>query len=463
MAGRWLTRIGTDQEVCPYKRNMLKKILIGITIVYGIYLFILALLRFYNFQSEAIDVSYYRVALDQFSHFQLAHIWDDPKRFVWGDHFEPILLFLIPIYWFVKSPYVLIVSQVLIVLAAAIPLFLVGKIKIKNFYLALALVWSYLLFGGLQFGYMYGFHPILFAPFFLFWTYYFFVKKNWRMYFIFLFLSLFVKEEISLTMIFSGIYLLLFKKKIKIGLATIAISTIWAFLCFKIIFPYLNPGIGFGHWGQYTSANLKTLITPAYKIETFLVSYGAFAFLPLLFPPAFIITIPAILEKLLSNNIAGLNGFHYSAVITVVVLIASIESLTVLSKQKKIGVAARPVFWTVIIIFTAFFFHLMYGYKPFYQPSPHVKLIYKTIFMIPKDASISAQYQIASRISRPYGRILPAPRFPENADYVVLDTKMPLVLTTAEMMEKYVVEELVGSKKYKLIAQQDGIIVWRRL
>ncbi len=41
----------TDQEarfdarqVCPYKRNMLKKILIGITIIYGIYLFVVTIL-----------------------------------------------------------------------------------------------------------------------------------------------------------------------------------------------------------------------------------------------------------------------------------------------------------------------------------------------------------------------------------------------------------------------------------
>jgi uncharacterized membrane protein len=434
-----------------------------VTFAYAIYLFVLTLLRFYNFQSEAIDVSYYRVALDQFSRFQMARIWDDPTRFVWGDHFEPILLFLGPVYWLIKSPYVLVVSQVLLVLAGVIPLYFVAKEKLKFFYLSLALVWAYLLFGGLQFGYMYGFHPILFAPFFLFWTYYFFVKENWKMYFIFLFLALFVKEEIAFTMIFFGVYTLLFKKNLKVGFATIIISILWAFLCFQIIFPYFNPQTGFGHWGQYAGANLKTLITPSYKIETFLVSYGAFSFLPLLFPPAFLITIPAILEKLLSNNLAGLNGFHYSAVIAAVVLIAGIESLSVILRIKKIGVAARPIFWTITIFTTALFFRFMYGYKPFYPPSQHADLINKTISAIPKDASISAQYQIASRISRSYGQILPAPRFPENADYVIIDTKMPLVLTTKDMMEKYMVEGLIDSKKYKLIIQQDEIMVWRRL
>ncbi len=455
----------------------MKKILILATIGYVLYLFILTLLRFYNFQSEAIDVSYYRVALDQFSHFQLAHIWDDPKRFVWGDHFEPILLFLVPVYWLIKSSYVLIVSQALLVLMATIPLYLAAKVKLKNFYLSLSLVWAYLLFGGLQFGYMYGFHPIIFAPFFLFWMYYFFVKKNWRMYFIFLFLSLFIKEEVSLTMIFFGIYIILtslsFRRApsvvegrkpesylFKVGLVTVIISIFWAFLCFKIIFPYFNSGVGFGHWGQYAGANLKTLIIPAYKIETFLVSYGAFAFLPLLFPPAFIITIPAILEKLLSNNIAGLNGFHYSAVIAAVVLFAGIESLSVILRVKKVGIAGRPIFWTIIILFIALFFHFMYGYNPFYQPSLHADLIYKTISTIPKNASVSAQYQIAARVSRPYGQILPAPCFPENADYVIFDLKMPLVLATMDMMNRYV-DELAKNKKYEIIAREDGVIVWK--
>ncbi len=450
---------------------MLRKILICLTVAYAAYLFALTIICFYNFQSEAIDVSYYTQAVQQFSQFKMARIWDDPKRFVWGDHFDPILLVFVPIYWLIKSPYALVVSQVLLVLSGVIPLYLAAKRKLKNFYLALSLVWSYLLFGGLQFGYMYGFHPIVFAPFFLFWLYYFFTKNMRRAYYIFLFLSLCVKEEIAFTMIFFGIYIFLFKKKVKIGLITIITSVLWVFLCFKIIFPHFSIS-GFLHFGQYGGSLTRFLTNPMeiidrlsapdYKLETFLVSYGAFAFLPLLYPPAFVITVPAILEKLLSSNIAALNGFHYSAVITAVILIASIESLVVLLKYKKIRLVAKPIFLTIAILAAAIYFHFSYGYKPFYQPSLHADLIYKTVAAIPENASISAQYQIAARISRPTGKILPSPRFPEKSDYVIIDLKMPVVLTKVETMNSYI-QTLIKSREYKLIFQKDGLLVFKKI
>lgn len=450
-----------------------KKLCILLVIAYCLYLFVLTLTRFYNFQSEAIDVSYYRVTVDELSRFQIPRIWDDKQVFVWGDHFEPILFFLVPLYWIFKSPHVLIVFQVALVLLAAIPLFLVAKEKLKNFYLSISLVVAYLLFGGLEFGYMYGLHPILFAPFFLFWLHYFYVKKNWKLYFVFLFLSLFVKEEISLTLIFFGIYILLFKKNIRVGLPTIIISFLWAFLCFKIIFPTFNLGVGFRHLGQYGGSVINfvknpglffsTLASPDYKLNTFIVSYGAFAFLPLVYPPAFLITIPAILEKLLSNNIAGMNGFHYSAVIISVVAIASVESLGIYLKIKnpKFKIFANPIFWTIIIFIFALYFHFADGYKPFYEESLHVDLIYKTLSEIPASSSISAQYQIAARITRPYGEIFPAPYYPVTADYIVVDLKMPLVLTTSDAMNKFL-NSVNQNKNYVLIVKNDGILVWRK-
>jgi uncharacterized membrane protein len=492
---------------------MIKKIFLFVVVVCSVYLFFLCLSRFYNFRSEAIDVSYYRVAVDQLRKFQIPRIWDEPNRFVWGDHFEPIIFLFVPFNLLFKSPYVLIVGQAFFVLLAAIPLFLSAKHLLKNFYLAIALIIAYLFFGGLEMGYMYGFHPILLSPFFLFWLYYFFLKKNWRGYFIFIFLSLFVKEEISFTLIFFGIYQLfstlvdlpchcedpspklvrgtrqsiLFKittrllrrftprkdkvarRKIKISMVTILISLLWSLLCFKIIFPHFSP-TGFLHFGQYggslinfvtnPSLLISTLASPDYKFETFLVSYGSFAFLPLVYPPTFIITIPAILEKLLSSGIAGMNGFHYSAVITAVILIASIESLNVILKQKQIGIINRSGFWIEMILLAAVWSHLFYGYQPFYPPSSHTKLIYEIISKIPENKSISASYQIAARISRPLGKILPLPRFPETSDYIVIDSKMPLVITGQEAMKKYA-KAISGNKNYKVERSEDGIIVWK--
>lgn len=457
--------------------------------IYALFLLIVTYSRYASLASEVVDLTYYHSAIWQLSQFQIPHIWDMPQRFVWGDHFEPIILFIAPIYWFIKSAGLLMIIQAGIVISGIIPLYLIVTDKLKSRLLALAIAFSYIAFGGLQYGIEYGFHPIMFLPTLFFWMYYFYAKKKIKLYFLFVLLCLFVKEEVSFILLFWGFYLVLFKKERIMGIGTCLASLLWYFLCFQIIFPRFSDG-GFGHWGQYASTEgsglmgiikllifkpyvfFSSLITPSYKIDTVFLSFGAFSFLSFLYPPALIIVIPSLLIKLLSSNLAGISGTHYSAALTGVIVVATIESLMSLSKRGYIRriISHWNIFFGVLIFYIAFFANTINGYHAYsvYDigrqktlPDANLLALEKVINQIPPNASISTQYQIIPHIYKPFGKINTGPNENEKADYVIINLRLSPVLTNVKTINKNL-ELLSKNQDYELIVNDSQVVVLKR-
>lgn len=460
-----------------------------IVITYGIFLWILTMVRYLTFASQSIDVSYYHSVVWQLSEGKIPHIWDVPSRPVWSDHFEPVLLLFVPLYWVIKDASVLVALQAGFVISGVLPVLLVVRKQLGSVFLGWAVGCAYLLFGGLQMGYAYGFHPIVLFPPILFWLYYFFETKRVRYTFLFLFLALLVKEEVAFIVIFLGLYECFVKRRFFSGGGAIVLGVVWYILCFDVIFPFFNHGVGFGHWGQYgvvgvggiwgvlktavvnPVAFLKILVTPNDKIDTFFHTFGAFSFLPFLYPPSLLLVIPSLLEKLLSSNIARLNGFHYSAAIAGVTVVASIEALDhILHAKKRNGFFTNTLFWTIVLLYSALFSNIMYGYPPLWPssaasgglvPKEHVRSLYRAIRMIPSGTAVAAQYQIAPHINRPFGNITSAPSGEGDATYVLLDYKLPLVLTSAQRYEDYL-RKLLGDNQYMSLVNADGIVLFKR-
>jgi len=474
-------------------RNGLLLIFAGMIIFYSLFLFLIIVSNYNRMVSQSIDVQHYHVQLWKLSEFTI-------PSYNWSQHFEPILFFITPIYWLIKSAGILMIIQAIVFISGVIPIYLTGKKHLHSRLIGLSLAFSYLAFGGTQFGIAYGFHPIMFFPTIFLWMYYFYTQKRIKLYLLFVVLSLFVKEEVSFIMIFWGIYLFFFKKDKTLGLATSVLGVFWYVLCFSIIFPKFNPG-GFGYWGQYTQTNgtgilgiimhavsnplnfLKTLITPSFKIDTFFQSFGSFGFLLFLFPPSFIIVLPSLLEKLLSSNIAAMNGTHYSSALTGATLIATIEAIDKISRKKYLTKLTGNIhlFIGVLVFYLALFFNMLYGYYAFsFIPNAHrtgypvgnvsvepsdqnLLLLSRVIDAIPKQASVSAQYQIVPHIHKSFTLVDNIPHEPENADYVLVDTQLPPpVLTDTKIINKYL-ESLDQNKNYQLVVNNLGIVLFKKI
>jgi uncharacterized membrane protein len=475
------------------KKNLLI-IFAGAIVLYGLFLIFMSLLNYDRMVSPSIDIQYFHVELWKLSQFTI-------PTYEWSQHFSPILFFIAPIYWIIKAAGILMFLQAIVFISGIVPIFLISKKYLRSRLVGLSLAFAYLAFGGTQFGIAYGFHEIMFFPTIFLWMYYFYTQKKTKLYILFVILSLFVKEEVSFIMIFWGIYLLLIKKDKVLGTVTSVFGVLWCVLCFQIIFPAFNPQGGFIYWGQYDQslgsgflglvkfiifkplAFLKDLITPSFKIDTFFQSFGSFGFLLFLFPPSFIIVLPSLFEKLLSNNIAAMNGTHYSAALTGVTLVATMESLCAIFKNKYFPkhITDMHLFMGILIFYLAFFFNMLYGYYAFSLiPSVHrtgypvgnviidpsdenLTLLYKIIDQIPKGASISAQYQIIPHINKPYALIHNIPNPSEDSDYVLFDTQLPPpVLTDTQTINDYL-GGLGRNKNYKLVVNYLGIGVYKKI
>ncbi len=165
-----------------------------------------------------------------------------------GDHFEPILLLIAPLYALFPDPRTLLILQTLALALAAWPLFLISqnvtkslshridesenqkteKLKTEKLinWLPAVVGVLWLLHPAVQNANLFEFHSLSFAPLFLFFLFYYWLKikesktdklKNCTLFTLFLLLSLCVREDVALITFLFGV--IVFSKQLKQALA----------------------------------------------------------------------------------------------------------------------------------------------------------------------------------------------------------------------------------------------------
>ncbi|MDI6752189.1 MAG: DUF2079 domain-containing protein [bacterium] len=153
-----------------------------------------------------------------------------------GEHNSPILILLAPFYALWQDPRMLIFLQVLLIGLSALFLYWIAYEKLKDRFIALVFAVSYLFHPFFSRITLIGFYEISLAPVLLLCTFLALVKRKTKIYLLFAFLSLMIKEEMSLLFLFFGVYVFA-KHNRKIGIITIAMAILWALLSFKVIIP----------------------------------------------------------------------------------------------------------------------------------------------------------------------------------------------------------------------------------
>ena len=159
-----------------------------------------------------------------------------------GNHAGFIVFLIAPLYFVFKSPLTLLFIQSLSLGVAAYPIYLIAK-KELNRNIGLAIVVIYLIYPALGYVNLFEFHPQTLAIPFLIFTYYYFEKENFKMFIIFMSLSLICQENIALIIALFGVYAFFIKKDIKWLLTPFLIGMAWfCIMVFKII-PSFNKDI----------------------------------------------------------------------------------------------------------------------------------------------------------------------------------------------------------------------------
>ncbi len=152
-------------------------------------------------------------------------IFGNPHLF--GHHFSPILLLLVPLYWIHNGPMTLLLFQVAAVGASAVPFYFIVQWKFNDTRVALLLTVSYLLYRKLTMGLMYDFHMEMMEPLFIFSAFWFAVQKRWGWYFAFLVLAMACKEDVALYLVPLGLFLVWRFQEKRAGWGTVGVCVAW--------------------------------------------------------------------------------------------------------------------------------------------------------------------------------------------------------------------------------------------
>jgi uncharacterized membrane protein len=454
----------------------------------------LSILRHRHFTSGAYDLAIFDQVIWQYSQFHapLSSVRSNLlTENLLGDHFHPILALLSPLYWFTDSVEALLIAQALLFAIAIVPIFLftekrLGKLAAYLFSLSYAMFW------GIQRAVEFDFHEIAFAVPLVALSIYFIDEKRWRAYFICLVLLLLTKENLSVTIFFFGVYLVA-TRQFKQGLISMAAGVVWFFAAVKVLIPFfIEPSTmradRMNSYYRYWSYNqfgpdplsafktvitnplllIKTLFSPAVKLQTYWYIFHPFLFLAF-FSPLFILAVPLILERFLSEgtHFWGMD-FHYSAILAPVVIMASVDGLARITGRIK-RANTRYLIIPASILVLAINLYLLPRFPlwnltslNYWQLSSSDRAGHKAVSLIPQGASVATQSPITPHLShrRMIYVLNPLTIIPDS-DFIVASERITSFPFPSFQDVKYYLDAQ-EARGYRKIFEQEGWIVLKR-
>ncbi|MEW6103950.1 MAG: DUF2079 domain-containing protein [bacterium] len=431
-----------------------------------------------------------------------------------GIHMSPILLFLVPIYALWQDERIFLFFQSLFLGIAALPIYLIAYHRLKDRFISLVFASCYLLFPFLSRINLFDFHEICFAPFLLSLTFLALIKKKFKTYFILLFLSLMIKENVPLVGFGLGIYAF-FRIDKKIGIITVLISLLWLSLAFKVLIPWIRQAtstiqttedyeflVRYKYLGNsineitkniffHPFAIFKTILLPQ-KVVTIVLLFFPFGFLSLL-SMAFIPSIlPLLFELIAYFKVQYLLLWQYSALIIPFTVISAIYGFgNIVERFKKKAQIQWAIPISIFLLINSFLSNWHFSILPFTEESfdaeeykigfhkslfflpnfkmdkkerDHISLFYTLKKLISKDAPLSCQNEWLAHLSsrRHIFQFLPGNIRFEDADYILLD-RSKRDLNFSLFLEG--LERLENDKRFQKIFEEefgDGFCIFIR-
>ncbi len=490
----------------------LPALLLGLAIlIYAIGFSYLTVTRYAAFEARALDLGNLHQTVWNTANGRPFHMTNQPGTLNrLSLHVEPILLPLAALYWLHDGPETLLVVQSLVVALGAWPLYALANWRLRNRWMALVLALVFLLNPTIQAANWLEFHPVTLAPTFLMAAFYFLVTKRNGWFALFALLAASCKEEIGLLLFMVGLYALIFLRRPRIGLATMALSLSWSLIAVLGIQQFFADGNI--HWGRYDylgSSPLDKVVAlltqPALVWQQLAAADTVGYLLRLLWPVGFIaLFAPEILllalPSLAINLLADFSPMHqvytliYAAPILPFVMLAMVGGVARVagskgptaplphpsgrSKDRRKGFSLSQVIKTlvfrmnllrrplilVLITGSALLAQQQQGYLPgggnyqLYPITDHDRRAASIIAQIPLAAKVSAQDKLDPHVA---GRetIYIFPRV-DDADTIFLDVTGPAWPLHPSDLYRTVQQLLAGD--FGVAAADDGYLLLRK-
>jgi uncharacterized membrane protein len=196
------------------------QLLIALAIgVYTAYFTVVTLRVHHGLGTSAYDYGLYDQGIWLMSRFHSPYVTLMGRNLM-GDHTSFILLFIVPLYWVFPAAGTLFFVQSLVIGLGALPVYLYARSRLTNEWYALILGVCYLLHPAVGWTNRENFHPDAFVGVLVGFAIYGALERKWRLYAVFVVLSLLVKEDVSLVIVPLGIWVAIRRDR-RIGLLTI--------------------------------------------------------------------------------------------------------------------------------------------------------------------------------------------------------------------------------------------------
>jgi uncharacterized membrane protein len=357
-----------------------ERIAIALVVLYALVFGALSLIRHWSFHSTGLDLGVFdqviwNTSQGRFMESTLSLDRCTPHSFL-GDHFSPILIALVPLYWIAPHPETLLVVQTVALALGAWPVYLLAKRLLPRGIERLIWIVAYILGAPLAFITLYDFHEVALAVLPLGFAMYFLVTRRTLPLILALLVAFTVKEEIPLIGVGFGLALAFQRRwtsALVVGLGSAALFVV----TLTLIIPAF-AGAPYQYIGRYASLGgseieiLRTLLLDPLRVLSVLfdgeIASKAVFVLSLFAPGLFLAVrsrwaiVPAIvpLGYLLLSSYAGEHTLHnqYGAPLIPLALGASIVGFARTRPASRIRL-------TEAVLAVTLFFGIGFGGWPF--------------------------------------------------------------------------------------------------
>jgi uncharacterized membrane protein len=389
--------------------------------VFGWFLlfFVLSKIRHDRFGTFAFDLGTYDQGVWQLAHWrQFVTVRGLP---ILGHHLNLILLVLAPFYRLGAGPLFLQFVQVAVQALGAVPIYLLARDRLADRWLALVMAAVLLLNPTYQFLAWEFFHPDTLAITPLLFAYWAARAQRWRWFAVAAVVAVLCKEDVALALAALGVVVAI-RRRIKIGALIAGLSLGWWLLATRVVMKAFLGGLDpfydtyFGDLGNSAGDVVKNtflrpgttlrLLTDGDRLGYYTVMFAPVAFLPLASVSTLLIAVPMLAVNALTTfPYARDYMYHYSALVLVGVMVATVEGVARLGRSTGarrflVGVvAASAVGGTVAWGLSPISVKYRDGYWPL-SAGDRVPTQRAALAVIPDDASVSAIYSFVPHLSR---------------------------------------------------------------
>lgn len=418
------------------KRSIKKKdrsaqffMLWGMIILYIVVFSYLSIIRYESYQSSAYDMG-----------IMIQVIWNTsqgwflqdsinmgyPVSRFWVAHWEFIFILIALIYKVFSHPYTILILQSVIISLGALPLYWLGKQIIHDKATALTFAFAYLMYPAIQNANLIDIHGLTFAASLLIFTFYFLIKKNFKLFYLFGFLSLLCREDMALILIMLGIYSFIVQKEKKHGAIIAVISLLWfSTWLFRMKIrttlglPEFQIMAGADtHWSHLGQLSQDPLYLFKFLAKKYNIRYFIYLFVPLLLLSfiewkVLLISAPIFAINLLSSYYYTHDVEHYySATVAPFVFISAIYGLNKVNgffreklnhrfKERTIRENVLSISSTLILILSIVFFFIKSNSLDFrhWKITDHHRVIDQVTKMISAKKSVTAEAGLVPKVA----------------------------------------------------------------